>query len=145
MTPDPLGSGDSASTRRPRSWTVLAGKFVWPLLIVCVLVLFYFFALIFAREISSGLHLERPVDEQIPIFWGLVVVCSVLALVVVLAAAAKRWVALILALVLACMGGVAANMVFDNVRSVVAPVVRVDPEPIHCQCYSGSRCDCPGG
>lgn len=154
MTGSPVGwdrsaspdtSGSEQSAVKPQRWRGVVGAVAWLLLFGCVIALCLLFMRLFAMSLGSALHAEISVDEQVPLFWGLAAVCGVIALVLVCAVIGQRWVALVLALVVGCVGGMATIMVFNNVRSVIAPVVHVEPEPIHCQCYSGSPCDCPGG
>ena len=81
--------------------------------------------------------------------WGTFVGLAVgLTVTAVVAAVARRWVALVLAVLIAAACAFFAVGLFPNVRSVVAPITpaeQVDPGPPPCACYSGSECDCPGG
>ena len=96
-------------------------------------------------SLGAALHAEMSLDEQVPLFWGLVIVCGVLVVVIACAIIGQRWIALILALIVGCVGGAITSAVFSNVSSAITPVVHVEPEPIPCQCRSGGTCDCPGG
>lgn len=138
------GELDRTVLQTPR-WRAAGGVLAWLLLLGCGVALFLLFMSMFAMSIGSALHAKRPLDEQVPLFWGFVVVCGVLALVVVLAVVSRRWIALVVALVIGTVGGVAAGTVFNNVSSILTPAVRTSPEPIHCQCSSGTPCGCPGG
>lgn len=143
-----VGSGAVVAQPAPptrSNWRNILTPVVWLALAACAMVLLSLFWNMFAMALGAALHAEITIDEQIPVFWGLVTVCAVLTLTAVAALIGRRWVALVVALALGGVGGIAATMVFANGRSVIAPVVHVDPLPVPCQCYSGSVCDCPGG
>jgi|GEM_PF-3233020 len=86
-------------------------------------------------------------QEWLGVWWTLIGLVIGLGVAAVAAIIARRWVALVLALLIAAACGFLAVGLFSNVRSVVAPapIEHVDPGPLPCQCYSGSFCDCPGG
>lgn len=77
--------------------------------------------------------------------WGLVACTAFIAVVGVVAVVMRRWVALILALLLALGSSYLAGGVYGPVSAYINPPAVVQDEPIHCQCYSGGSCDCPGG
>ena len=95
--------------------------------------------------ISQALHGDPEVSERVPRYWGFVAIAVALGLVAIAAMIARRWVALVLALILAAGSGVIAVGMWPSVQPLVAPVQQSDPPIHHCQCPSGGDCDCPGG
>ena len=126
-------------------WRDVVGVIVWLIVITGACALFVSFLNLFALSLGHALHAIVGTEELLPVFWGFVVTTAVLALAGIAAIIVRRWVALVLAVLLCGVGGLFAVGVFSTVRSAVAPLERIDPGPLPCQCYSGSVCDCPGG
>lgn len=140
--------GSTGAIGAPRgSWRDILTPIVWLAVVGCAVILFSLLWNMFGMALGAALHAEITIEEQLPVFWGLVSVCIVLALTAVAALVGRRWVALVLAIVLGIVGGAATAVAFSSVRSVLAPVEQeqIDPGPMPCQCSSGGTCDCPGG
>lgn len=101
---------------------------------------------LFALALGQALHAEVSVEEMVPLFWGFAITTAALAFAVIAAILARRWVALVLAVLLCGAGGLFTIGMLSTARTVIFPVEEyVDQGPLSCQCYSGSVCDCPGG
>ncbi|WP_127820250.1 hypothetical protein [Microbacterium sp. CPCC 204701] len=125
-----------------RFWTTLG---VWTAVVAGFVVLLATFGELLAMALGRALGGQPAVAEMVPAYWSFVWTSIGLGAAAVAAASARRWVALVLALLLAAGGGVLAVGLFPQVRSIVAPAEQVDPAPLLCQCHSGGTCDCPGG
>lgn len=137
------GQRAPATARLPGQTAVVTT--LWVALIASAVAMSVLFTQLFGMALAQALHAEHPREDEIPIFWGLVAVCIVLAVAVGFAVVYRRWVAVIFALLLGCMGGIVAVGVWSNVHSIVAPEETHEPRPLPCQCSSGGTCDCPGG
>lgn len=140
-----LASAEGAATRPSMHWRRVVGVIVWLVVAVGAVTLFSLFWNLFGLSLGQALHAEVTVDDVLPLFWGFAATTAVLALAAGAAIVARRWVALVLAVLLCGVGGLFTVGLFSSVRSVIAPIEQVDPGPMPCQCYSGSVCDCPGG
>jgi hypothetical protein len=121
------------------AWTAVVAGFVLGLMT---------FWRLLALALGNALGAEPPIGEQVAVWWTFVGIAIGLVLAAVAAAVAQRWVAFVLALVIAAACGFFAIGLFTNVRSAVAPptpIEHVEPGPAPCACYSGGFCDCPGG
>ncbi|MFD4958279.1 hypothetical protein [Microbacterium sp. NPDC058389] len=121
------------------AWTAVVSGFVLGLMT---------FGRLFALALGNALGSEPSMHEQVAVWRWFVGIAISLGAAAVAAAVAQRWVAFVLALLIAAACAFFAVGLFTNVRSTVAPVApveHVDPGPPPCACYSGSVCDCPGG
>jgi hypothetical protein len=84
-------------------------------------------------------------DELFSVWSTFVVIIIGLVVAAVAAIIARRWVALVLAVIIAGGCALFAIGLAPRIESVVAPVEHVDEGPPPCACYSGSVCECPGG
>lgn len=142
----PLAAGaDSALGSRPGGRRAAVGVLVWLTIIAGACALFALGWQLFGMALGAALHADVSQSEQASVFWGLVIVAGILAVIAVIALAGRRWVAVALALSLAAGGAFVAVGLFPGVRGTVAPAEEVVPGPVSCQCSSGSVCDCPGG
>ena len=144
MTSAPVTAPGSAAKTEPvwRFWVALP---VWWAVIVGFVVLLVTFRDVFAMALGQALGGETATEELVPAYWSFVYVSIGLGIAAVAAGIARRWVALVLALLLAAGRGILAVGLFPRVQPVVAPVEHVDQGPLPCQCHSGGTCDCPGG
>lgn len=133
------------TVRQRSSWRSYVAAAVWVGIAVAVFSLFTLTGQLFGMAVGVALHAEVTAAEQLPLFWGFVAVAAGMSLAVVAAIVARRWVALVLALILAAGSGVVAAGLYSNVRSEIAPIEHTEPDRLPCQCYSGGDCDCPGG
>lgn len=117
----------------------------WALIGLSIFAIGYLFWQELGWGIGQALHGEPDVAERVPHYWGFVAVSSVLGLVAIATVIARRWVALVLALILASGSGILAAGMWPSVQPLVAPVQQSDPPVRHCQCSSRGDCDCPGG
>lgn len=99
-----------------------------------------------AMSLGQALGGSGPSLEEVSSVWRMFV-CIIIGLGIAAVAAivARRWVALVLAVIIAGACGLLAVGLAPRIQPIVAPVEHVDPGPPPCACYSGSVCDCPGG
>lgn len=142
--PRAVGARSAPGARQGGGWT-LVGAVVWFTIIAGACALFALGWQLFGMALGAALHAAVSHSEQVPVFWGLVIVTGILAVIAAVAIAGRRWVAVALALSLAAGGAFLSVGLFPDVRGTVAPAEEVAPGPVSCQCYSGSVCDCPGG
>lgn len=99
----------------------------------------------FSVSLGIALGADEQIETRVSLFWGLVACAAITAVVALLALIMRRWVALVLALLVAVGSAYLALGIYTPLRDYINPPVVVQDEPIHCQCYSGSSCGCPGG
>ena len=153
MTSPPDASPTTATAPRPpvriirpragwRFW-VVAG--VWCTLVAAVVLGFQTFGMMLGIGVGQALGATTTPDDWTEVWWRWVGIVIGVGIAAIGAIVMRRWVALVLALLLLVVCGFLAGGLADEVRPAVTPVVDVDPDPLPCACYSGSVCDCPGG
>lgn len=133
-----------ADPRRPL-WRDIAAGSAWALIGLSIFVIAYLLWQEFGWGLAQALHGDPDVAERVPRYWGFVVVAIILAVVAVATVITRRWVAFVLAVILACGSAFAAVGMWPSVQPLVSPVQQTDAPPRPCQCLSGGDCDCPGG
>jgi hypothetical protein len=108
---------------------MVAGDAVPLLLLACGVLLLELFLQIFALAVGLALTAQVDVGAQLPLFWGLLAVTLTLAVLAILVVANRRWVSLVLALVLASAGGVLMLGTCGTVRDLITPTVELKPVP----------------
>lgn len=133
------------SPPRPWGWRSWVALGTWLAIVGGFVVLFRTFWELFARGVGQALGAEVDMAAEVSLYWTFVWTAVAMAVVAVAAIIARRWVAMVFALLLVGVGGVLALGLYDTVQPLVAPVEHVDPGPLPCVCHSGGTCDCPGG
>ena len=137
----------SAEVARSRTepWRLTVAAVAW----VAIAIAFVALALLvwqwLGMALGVALGAEVTPAEKVPLYWWFVGLAIALTAVAIAAGIARRWVALVLALLLLAVSAFFALGLFSAVRSEIAPIEHVDEGPLPCQCYSGGDCDCPGG
>ncbi|MFB7894361.1 hypothetical protein ACFC1I_19320 [Microbacterium sp. NPDC056044] len=140
---------DAGRASEPRAgWRLSVALGVWTVIIAGVLLGLQTFWMMIAIGIGHAWGPPTTPEDLIEVWWRWVGIVVGAGLAAIGALVARRWVALVLALLLTGAAGLLAIGLYPEVRPIVAPVEHVehiDQGPLPCQCYSGSSCDCPGG
>ncbi len=110
---------DATTTTRPPGWREITAGIVWASIGLCVFALWQLFAREFGGAVGTALHSPLSRESRVPAFWGFVVVAAVLLVCAVGALAARRWLALPIALLLAFGAVTIASGMYPQVAPFV--------------------------
>jgi hypothetical protein len=116
----------------------------WIAIGVGTLLLFFAVAVLLMTLLSRWGHSAEAADVA-PSLWMLAAALLVLIGAVVAAVVGRRWVALVLSLLLLLPAGAGVLLLGSTAGHEMRSAV---PQPAFtptCFCYSGGSCDCPGG
>lgn len=131
--------------QRTDSWRQILVAVIWCVITGVVVAIAGLLAEAFSASLGLALGADEHVETRVSLFWGFAACTAIIAVAAVLALIMRRWVALVLALLVAVGSAYLAAGTYLPLRAYINPPAVVQDEPIHCQCYSGGSCDCPGG
>ncbi len=99
-------SAPGTVVKRTATWRTWVAAAVWAAIAIALITLYLLVMKLFGFSLALALHGTVTAAEQVPIFWGFVAVAIGMSIAVVAAIVARRWVALVFAILLVGRGGV---------------------------------------